>query len=364
MASPKNRSRRRLQPRWLGRTLQVFLLALALATAHWAPASAQQFDFFHGTHYESARQILESRLTPWTAQGLQAESDREAPWTKYTDFGKGFYTHVPGQFDLAREWAIRKTVKEKCGSGQREARWGVVVFRVHPELLRPIDVGAPHRALYFGGKLHRPWNAPWSGREPGLRQTWLEFVEVNRHREEWGQAHIQQPGDYDWSEYYAWIQGPIWVPKDSGIDAGGDPIPESIHQRNWLREGLDRVLNHPATQRWIVDGTVACPASEQRGYGVFLARNDVLVGIQEELEAIPSCRLGGWGIDCQKTVGDVAELRLIAGPFATREEAVHWFCSNIAPGSHYRPPLARFLQGARFRFDGENHIISNGPSCP
>lgn len=348
----------------LRRVLRCFLLAVGLA----APLTAQAFDFYHGTDYESAQRIVNERLTPWTAEGLGGGSGdgSEAPWTRYTDFGKGFYTHVPGQYELAQSWAMR-SARSKCAPGQSLARWGVVVFRVDPELLRPIDVGSPERVLYFRGKGDRPWNAPWSWREPGLRQTWLEFIEVNRHREDWGTPGIQRPGDYDWSQYYAWIQGPIWVPRDSGIDAGGEPIPEHVHQRNWLVEGLDRVLNQPGTQRWVVDGTIECPAAfvpSAAAYGVFLASEDVIVGIKEELEAIPSCRFAGWGVDCERTVGQVAQLRLIAGPFATREEAVGWFCANIVPDSFFRPPLASFLQGATFRFDGQKHMISNGPACP
>ena len=335
------------------------LLAALVLTWLAAPLAAQQFDFFHGTDYESAQRILNSWLTPWSVQGLYVDAG-EAPWTRYTDFGKGFYTHVPGQFELARDWAAR-TAQRTCRPGQGEARWGVVVFRVDPELLRPIDQGQPARALYFRGKGDRPWNAPW---------FWLQFIEINRHREEWGQAGIARPGDYDWSEHYAWIQGPIWVPRDSGIDAGGEPIPEHVYQRNWLQQGLDGVLNQPGTQRFLVDGTVPCPQQAppqpqpQEGYGVFLANDDVLVGLRHELEATPSCRLAGWGVDCERTVGQAAALHLIAGPFATREEATAWFCANVVPGTHFRPPLASFLQGAQFQFDGRKHMISNGPACP
>ncbi len=346
--------------------LRCWLLALWLV----APLSGQAFDFFHGTDYESAQRILNERLTPWSVQGFGdgSEASGQAPWTQYTDFGKGFYTHVPGQYELAQSWAMR-SARSKCAPGQTLARWGVVVFRVDPELLRPFDVGSPERVLYFRGKGDRPWNAPWSFREPGLRQTWLEFIEVNRHREDWGNPGIQRPGDYDYSQYYAWIQGPIWVPRDSGIDTGGEPIPEHIHQRNWLAQGLDYVLNQPRTQRWVVDGTVECPGAPApplpvQGFGVFLAGDDVIVGVQEQLEATPSCNFAGWGVDCNRTVGQAAQLRRIAGPFATQEEAVRWFCANIVPGSTFRPPLASFLQGATFQFDGQKHMISNGPACP
>lgn len=359
MLAPSSASVRR------SRTCSVVILVLLLASMT-RPLSGQAFDFYHGTDYDSAVRILNSRLTPYMLQGMGTDLGQPAPWTQYTDFGKGFYTHVPGQFELARTWAMR-TARNGCQPGLPQARWGVVVFRVDPELLRPIDVGSPERVLYFGGKAHRPWNAPWSYRDPGQRQAWLEFIEVNRHREDWGGATIQRPGDYDWSPYYAWIQGPIWVPRDSGIDTGGEPIPEQIHQRNWLSEGLERVLNQPGTQRFIVDGLVDCPQSEgppAQGFGVFLAGDDVIVGIRAELEQIPSCQFAGWGTDCNRTVGQAAQLQLVAGPFATREEAVGWFCANIVPGSHFRPPLASFLQGATFQFDGKRHMISNGPGCP
>ncbi len=229
-------------------------LAVVVTAAAWlaplaALAQAPSFDFYHGTDYETARRIAESRIVPYAhapgnAASGASRGGEEGRWTAYTDFGKGFYTHVPGQYELARDWAIR-TAQKLCRPGDRETWWGVVIFRVDPELLRPIDQGQPERALYFPGKRQPAWNAPWSRRNPGLRQTWLEFVEYNRHVGESGQPDIQRPGDYDWSQWYAWIQGPIWVPRDSGIDAGGPPLPEHGPAAELARAGAGRGAERP-----------------------------------------------------------------------------------------------------------------------
>lgn len=357
---------------------------LALGLLGAGALRAQTIDFCHGTDFDAAKWIYENRLTPYTLEALGAYGvNDEAPWGAYTDFGKGFYTHPPGpyQFPLAKDWAI-KAARKKCGPGQRDTRWGVVYFHVDPALLRPIDVGAPARALYFLAKHQSAWNAPWSYRNPGYRQTWLEFIEINRHRERWsaGLPRIQRPGDYDYSAWYAWIQGPIWVPRDSGIDAGPPLFPESIHQRNWLQQGLDAVLNDARTVRRLYGDVVPCAetgagggggggdgtgggAASGAGYGVFLAGDDVLVGRKAELEAIRTCNLRGWGVDCNRTVGQAVALRLVAGPFGTLAEATAWYCGQIEPGSHFRPPLASFLVGAKLRFDGKNHMITNAPAC-
>ncbi len=96
---------------------------------------------------------------------------------------------------------------------------------------------------------------------------------------------------------------------------------------------------------------------------MFLAGDDILVGVRREIEVIPTCRLRGWGTDCRKLVGQAARLQRLAGPFGSKDEATRWYCANIIPGSYFRPPLASFLQGARFRFDDKPHMITNAPSC-
>jgi len=203
--------------------LKKFLVIMVIVSC-WPPSAfCQQFDFYHGTTYECAKWLYENRLTPCMVQELGTQgTNEEESWRNYTDFGKGFYTHLAGQFELARAWAIRVTLW-RCQPGQDESRWGVVILHVDPHLLEPIDTGSPERALYFSEKESPAWNAPSSTWYSGMKMTWLEFVLFNRHF-----SGLKQPGDYDWSSAYAWIQGPIWVPRDSGLEVGPPIFAESI----------------------------------------------------------------------------------------------------------------------------------------
>jgi hypothetical protein len=222
-------------------------------------AFCQQVDFYHGTDYACARWLYENQLTPCMLELFGTQSAKaEEPWRNYSDFGKGFYTHLPGQFDLARAWAIRVTLWN-CQPGQYESRWGVVILHVDPHLLEPLDSGSAEKVLYFPEKSSPAWNAPPSTWSPGMKMNWLEFVVFNRHL-----SAILQLDDYDWSSAYAWIQGPIWVPRDSGLGVGPPLFAESIQQRNWLEQGRDQVLNNPKTTKDLVWGTIRCSASDTR----------------------------------------------------------------------------------------------------
>lgn len=98
-------------------------------------------------------------------------------------------------------------------------------------------------------------------------------------------------------------------------------------------------------------------------YAVFLAaNNEILVGRRSELEAIPSCHLRGWGIDCTKTVAQVTTLNQIMGPFASKAEASAAYCADLVPGSRRKPPLVVSTVGT-MNFDGQEHWISNAPRC-
>lgn len=109
--------------------------------------------------------------------------------------------------------------------------------------------------------------------------------------------------------------------------------------------------------------TGATATGNEEPYAVFLAANDeILVGRRTELEAIPSCRLRGWGIDCTKTVAQVTTLNEILGPFATEAEAAAAFCADLVPGSRRKPPLVVGSVGT-MNFDGQEHWISNAPRC-
>jgi hypothetical protein len=101
------------------------------------------------------------------------------------------------------------------------------------------------------------------------------------------------------------------------------------------------------------------PASEP--HGVFVANGYVLVGQKKKLEAIPSCRLGGWGLDCKKTVGQKATLKRVLGPFSARTKAVNAYCNAMVKGSVRYIQIAHGTK-ADFSF-GKNLWIHNAPGC-
>jgi hypothetical protein len=209
----------------------------------------EMVEFYHGTHLQAAEEIKNNRkLTPQTLQAQAAGGDMQtAPWFSYTDFGKGFYTSMSGEEGkrLAMNWARRKALEGKYDY------WGVVVFRVPKKMLTSIELSG--NFLYFEKKVSRPQNAPVL--RLGQKASWLEFVECNRRILAECKDSVARPGDRDWSDHgWAWIQGPIWVLRDSGKQGGADPFPDTIHQRNWLKKGLDDVLNSNQCAREVISG--------------------------------------------------------------------------------------------------------------
>ena len=118
-----------------------------------------------------------------------------------------------------------------------------------------------------------------------------------------------------------------------------------------MRVGREEMMQNP------LSGSASEP------YGVFLAGDEMFVGQESRLWEMPTCSLAGWGVDCAKTVGDVAPLRMLRGPFESSEEATAAYCASIVPGSVYYPPLV-VGHKATFAFDGREHWISNAPGCP
>ncbi len=174
--------------------------------------------FYHGTSLENAKKLMTMDI-PVMEVPPQATLD----YAEYTDFGKGFYTHPHDSKDLAFEWAKRKY-----------AQWGVVRFSLSDDDLGKIGTAA----LHFENKKSRPANAP---RLPGAGTNpanWLEFVEHNRHV----RVSPQRPKDNDWTGRYASMRGPLWVPRDSGIEEGHPPFPDDVHQIDWGVEGL-KIIN-------------------------------------------------------------------------------------------------------------------------
>src|SRR5262249_54139382 len=63
------------------------------------------------------------------------------------------------------------------------------------------------------------------------------------------------------------------------------------------------------------------------------------------------------------TVGQVADVKRVLGPFATREEARQAFLDSEVPGSAHTLPLG-LGQRATFKFDGREHAIDNADLDP
>jgi hypothetical protein len=173
--------------------------------------------FYHGTSLQKAKDLMTMEI-PVMEVPAQAILD----YSEYTDFGKGFYTHPHESKELAFEWAKDKNPE-----------WGVVRFALSKDDLDKIAKSA----LHFANKKSRPANAPWL---PGAVQpaSWLEFVEHNRHV---GMGTLR-PKDNDWTAHYSWMRGPLWVPRDSGIEKGHPIFPDHVHQIDWGIEGL-KLLN-------------------------------------------------------------------------------------------------------------------------
>lgn len=109
-------------------------------------------------------------------------------------------------------------------------------------------------------------------------------------------------------------------------------------------------------------------AGSDEPYGVFLAGGsfggDVLVGQKSAIEAYRSCDLRGWGLDCSKTVSQVATLRdILGGSFATGAEALNAYCADLVPGSERYPPLQPYVVLMKLASDGSEHNVVNAPAC-
>jgi hypothetical protein len=93
----------------------------------------------------------------------------------------------------------------------------------------------------------------------------------------------------------------------------------------------------------------------------------LLVASTATVGDIRTCTLLGGGLctadpATDRKLSDV-NVRMVLGPYPTQYEAELAFCDNIVPGSEFRAALSSMMM-AQMAFDGENHGISNGPSCP
>lgn len=183
---------------------------------------------YHGTSLAEGKKFIDIDITPYL---LREVSILLADYYKdFTDFGKGFYT-----FDeTGRRNAFGRAKR-------RFAEWSVVEFQFTKE-----EIAAAKSAdLFYATKKARPANSPVLPNSAGRAATWLDFVEYNRGiRRSPNEVVIQRPGDEDYTDRYSIIIGPLWVPRDSGIDDGPPKRPDDFHQFNWGQRGLN-VLNRP-----------------------------------------------------------------------------------------------------------------------
>jgi hypothetical protein len=116
--------------------------------------------------------------------------------------------------------------------------------------------------------------------------------------------------------------------------------------------------------------------TSQREYSVWLADKDVLVGQSDVLRATPTCRLKGWGLDCETTVGKALEkqgkeLKRVETLYNTFDEARKVYCSEVraaAQSPDSAPKVVPLTGGrdwtAKLSYSGERVSISNAPQCP
>ena len=200
--------------------------------------------YYHGDTLEEVKKRFSEEIQPYTDGEVGSLG-----WWDYTDFGKGFYTHLEENKNMALQWAMKRGREKKTD-------WGILRI----SLLRSEFSAIGGASLVFNTKrVDRPSNAPVLF--GGLNANWIEFVEYNRHV----RVSAQRPGDYDWSSDYSWIRGPFWTKEDSGLQAAPQEetpmvMPDHVHQVNWGREGLKAVNGDaPRRRRFII-------TKENKGY--------------------------------------------------------------------------------------------------
>jgi hypothetical protein len=180
--------------------------------------------FYHGTSLEQGKKFLRDDVGVF-------DYTQNAPldYAEYTDFGKGFYTFPEESKTLA---FLRAKEKNK--------EWAVIRLAFLKE-----EIDAITSMLLYEDKASRPRNSPILPTTGDIPATWLQFVEYNRHMG----PTIARPGDNDWTQYFGWMKGPLWVPKDSRINKGRKKFPDDIHQINWGIQGLEILNNGDAKKR-------------------------------------------------------------------------------------------------------------------
>ncbi|MBV8760171.1 MAG: hypothetical protein JO257_22960 [Deltaproteobacteria bacterium] len=79
--------------------------------------------------------------------------------------------------------------------------------------------------------------------------------------------------------------------------------------------------------------------------GVFVAKDIVMVGTRADVEAYPTCRVAGWGVDCKRTLagavrdGGIKSIDMIEGPFKDRAAACKKYRELLKDGKFEREKI-------------------------
>jgi hypothetical protein len=168
-------------------------------TAPPPPMPSYGHVYHHGTHYDDVEKLRTITITG------------DFP----VDFGGAFYTHTKGNWDLARQWAIRGSMGKKG--------WGVVTFPI-PDVYWTAKIT---NELIFKDTKSSPTNIPINPDTGKPFKDWKDFVDYNKRE------HKKKKLP-DWgAKGFDVIEGPLW---------GSLSKTPSIHQVAFTSKGA-AVLN-------------------------------------------------------------------------------------------------------------------------
>lgn len=166
-----------------------------------------------------------------------------------------------------------------------------------------------------------------------------------------------------------WVWAYLWEIRDYTNSA---EIKRARVKLDEVRQHIDAYQNElkPCAQ---VPGQGA--STSTREYSVWIAGNDVLVGQSDVLRAEVSCRLKGWGNNCDLTVGAALQkqgkdLERVAGLYNSFDEARDFYCRALeeaSKGEDTKPRVVPLTGGrdwtAKLSFSDRRVNIKNAPDC-
>ena len=104
-------------------------------------------------------------------------------------------------------------------------------------------------------------------------------------------------------------------------------------------------------------GKVSDKPPGDKPFGVFLVEDKMFLGNWHSIKDRATCRVGGWGLDCERKISDVGKLEPVLGWFETVEEAVDAYCGDVVPNTYVKQPLVPSGHSYEFSFDGKRHNV-------